>query len=154
MRHESKNHRRRSPVSFNMAPMIDVVFLLIIFFVLVSTFVSAELIPLKLPKPDHSQAQNIKLTDRVVINVQPADADDPRTGGVLYSVGPNRPESLGTIAERLMMHKRAIPDFKVIIRADRRVPYGAVREVMLIVAENEIEMMSIVALVGDWEGQR
>ncbi len=56
------NPRARSPVSFNMTPMIDVVFMLIIFFMLVSNFASVENLELDLPDPDHSQAAKVKLT--------------------------------------------------------------------------------------------
>lgn len=146
--HVSRKNRQPTSVSFNMAPMIDVVFLLIIFFVLVSTFASAERIPLELPNPDHSQAQNVKLKDRVIINVQLIDPQAPATSPVAYSIGPNRPQSLGTISQRLMLLKRLNPRLKVIIRADRRVQYGDVRAAMQIVAENGIEKMSIVAHVG------
>ena len=138
--------RRFKPSSaFNMAPMIDVVFLLIIFFVLVSTFASAELIPMEVPAPDNSQAVNKKLSDRVIINVQHIGSDKGQLGSAVYSIGPNRPESLASIAERLELHKRVVPDVKVVIRADRRVNYGDVREVMEIIAETGIEMMNIVA---------
>lgn len=135
-----------------MAPMIDVVFLLIIFFVLVSTFASAERIAMELPHPDSSQAKNTKLTDRVIINVQllnPDSGDRPEVG---YSIGANRVESLGLISERLALYARLVPDLKVIIRADRRVEYGAVRRVMEAVAENGIEKMNMVAHVGDAGG--
>ena len=138
--------RRSKPSSaFNMAPMIDVVFLLIIFFVLVSTFASAELIPMEVPAPDNSQAVNKKLPDRVIINVQHIGSDKGELETAVYSIGPNRPESLASIAERLELHKRVVPDVKVVIRADRRVNYGDVREVMEIIAETGIEMMNIVA---------
>ncbi len=147
-----KKYRPRASLTFNMAPMIDVVFLLIIFFVLVSTFASAENIPMELPHPDHSQALNLKLTDRAIINVQLLDPEAPETSPVAYSLGPNRPESAASIAERLRWHKRVVPEVKVIIRADRRVRYGDVREMMEIVAETGIEMMNIVAHMGDSGG--
>jgi len=136
-------------VTFNMAPMIDVVFLLIIFFVLVSTFASAERIAMELPNPDESQAKNVKLTDRVIINVQLLNPGSPGPAEVGYSIGPTRVESLEAVAERLALQARLVPDLKVIIRADRRVEYGAVREVMAIVAENGIEKMNIVAHTGN-----
>ncbi len=145
----TKKYHPRPSLTFNMAPMIDVVFLLIIFFVLVSTFASAERIPMELPDPDSSQALNVKLTDRAIINVQLVDPDSPGSSEVAYSIGPNRPQSLAVISERLMAHKRAVPDLKVVIRADKRVRYGDVREIMEIVAEHGIEMMNIVAHVGD-----
>jgi biopolymer transport protein ExbD len=132
-----------------MAPMIDVVFLLIIFFVLVSTFASAERVPMELPDPDASQAKNVKLTNRVIINVQPADPAATDGAGVSYSLGAVHVDSLGEISERLARYSREVPNLKVVIRADRRLRYGAVREVMEVVAENGIENMNIVAHVGD-----
>ncbi len=141
--------RRHPDIRFNMAPMIDVVFLLIIFFVLVSTFASAESVPMNLPEPEKSMAKNVKITDRVVINCRlvgsMTQGDSARA---LYSVGPNRPESLDTISRRLAAAKEVNPNLKVIIRADKRLPYDLVRSVMQIVADNQIENMSLVAHVG------
>lgn len=145
-----EDKQSRDPVSFNMTPMIDVVFLLIIFFMLVSTFASAENIPLDLPKPENSQAKNVKLPDRVVINCKPANPADPRSG-VVYSVGPNRAENLAVIAERLAAAKAAYPNTRAVIRADKRLPYAAVREVMRTVADAGIEAMNLVAHVGTAE---
>lgn len=130
-----------------MAPMIDVVFLLIIFFVLVGTFASAEHIRLELPGPEQSQAQNQKLSDRAIINIQLINPDDPASS-VAFSIGPNPPEPLEKIDQRLAANKVAFPDLKVIIRADKRVRYADVRAVMEIVADNNIEMMNIAALLG------
>jgi biopolymer transport protein ExbD len=142
-----KKYHPRPSLTFNMAPMIDVVFLLIIFFVLVSHFASAERVPLDLPDPDDSQALNIRVTDRVIINVRLADESDP-SQGALYSVGPIAPEPLGVIAQRLTLHKRANPDVKVVIRADKRARYADVRDVMETVSELGIEQMRLVAHVG------
>ena len=145
-----RTRSRKHALAFNMAPMIDVVFLLLIFFALVTRFASAENVAMELPKPEHSKAQNVQLKDRAVINCRLADAGRPE-GGVLYSTGPNPPESLERIAARLAAAKQAVPELKVVIRADRRLPYAAVRSVMQVVAENEIEMMNLVAHVGDGE---
>ena len=147
-----RKHRPRRPLTFNMAPMIDVVFLLIIFFVLVSTFASAERVPMELPDPDASQAKNVKLTDRVIINVELTDPDTSDGSQVRYSLGAVRIGSLGEISDRLGRYVRDVPNLKVVVRADRRVRYGAVREVMEVVAENGIENMNIVAHVGDVGG--
>ena len=144
-----RRHRPRASLIFNMAPMIDVVFLLIIFFVLVSTFASAERVPMELPDPDASQAKNVKLTDRVIINVQLAEPHTGDVPGVMYNLGAVRADSLGAISDRLAEYVRSVPNIKVVIRADRRIHYGAVREVMEVVAENGIERMNIVAHVGE-----
>jgi biopolymer transport protein ExbD len=143
-----KTPPRRRALTFNMAPMIDVVFLLLIFFALVTRFASAESVQMELPSPENSQARNVQLKDRVVINCRPADGEDPGAG-VLYSAGPSPPEPLSRISARLAAARAALPEIKVVIRADRRLPFSAVRAVMQTVAENEIEMMNLVAVAGE-----
>lgn len=140
--------RQHADVRFNMAPMIDVVFLLIIFFTLVSTFATAENIPMELPSPERSQAKNVKIVDRVLINCRFVPAGLTGSSEVLYSVGPNRPEPLDRISRRLGAARAANPELKVIIRADKRLRYEQVREVMEMVAENEVQDVSLVAHVG------
>ncbi len=140
--------QRHKDWHFNMAPMIDVVFLLIIFFTLVSTFVSAENVRMDLPNPDKSKAQNIKVIDRVVINCRlPLNGSD----NVRYSVGPNPVESLSTISNRIAAAHIVNPNLRVIIRADKRLRYETVQAVMEMVADNNIENMSLVAHVGGQE---
>lgn len=142
-------HRSQPSITFNVTPMIDIVFLLIIFFILVSRFADAEQAPMNLPGPENSQAKNLRMTDRVIINVQLAKPDDPNLGDVIYRIGPAPAESLASIAERLALHKQYNPKVKVIIRADRLVRYGVVREVMELAAEQGIEVMNIAAYVGE-----
>ncbi len=145
--------REKSSITFNMAPMIDVVFLLIIFFMLVSTFASAENIPMEIPNPERSLAENVKIVDRVVINCRTTQmSPDDESGKAVYSIGPNRPESLESISKRLAAARSANPKLKVIIRADKRLRYEHVRAVMSVVAENEIEDMSLVAHVAGLDG--
>jgi len=141
-------------VRFNMAPLIDVVFLLIIFFTLVSTFASAENIRMELPEPEKSQARAAKIVDRVVLNCQyrAATLTDP-SSDVLFSVGPNPPEDLGSIAAKLTLAHQANPKLKVIIRADKRLRYEQVREVMSSVADVGIEDLSLVAHVSPGNGE-
>jgi biopolymer transport protein ExbD len=153
MRMHSKKYRPRPSLTINMAPMIDVVFLLIVFFVLVSTFASAERVDMSLPAPERSQAINKKLTDRVIINIQLLDPNEPETTTAVFSIGANPPEPLEDISARLAMHRRAVPKLKAVIRADRRVRYADVRDVMEVVASNGIEMMNIGAVVGDSGGK-
>lgn len=140
-------HFRREPVSFNMTPMIDVVFMLIIFFMLVSTFASVENLEMDLPDPDHSQAAKVKLTDRVVVNCLSANPSNPAGGRVIYSVGPLRVGSLDELTAALAAAKAATPNLQVVLRADRRLPYSVVRQVMQTIARNRIEVMNIVAHV-------
>ena len=147
-----RNNRRRSDVlGFNATPMVDVIFLLTIFFMLVSRFSSAEQVPMDLPKPDESQARVTRMPERVVVNCRPSDPHDPSEGTVLYSIGPNRPEPLAIVADRLTAMKQKSPDLKVVVRADRHLAYGEVRAVMRMVARCGIEMLNVVAHVSEDE---
>ena len=60
--------------------------------------------------------------------------------------------SLDDLSARLGAAKAANPKLQVVIRADRRLPYHTVREMMKVVAQHLIEVMYIVAHVG--EGDR
>jgi biopolymer transport protein ExbD len=128
-----------------MTPMIDVVFMLIIFFMLVSNFASVENLELDLPDPEHSQAARVKLTDRVVINCLLRDTWSSTGARAVYSIGPMRVGSLDELSDHLAAAKAATPGLQVVLRADRRLPYSAVRQVMEVVARNQIEVMNVVA---------
>lgn len=144
-----RNHRRTPLVlGFNATPLVDVIFLLTIFFMLVTRFSSAEQVSMELPQPEDSRARVTRMPERVVINCRPAD---PAAGIVLYSIGPNQPEPLATIADRLAAMKKQSPNLKVVVRADRRLPYADVRMVMRVIAGCDVEMLNVVAHVGEDE---
>lgn len=135
-------HRPQSVISLgtNLAPMIDITFLLITFFMLAGHLASAEKVEMKLPNPDHSQAVDRKFPDRVVIN--------------LIFEGPGRPPgmtsgtmtlaSIDDLSNRLGEAARQNPQVRVILRADRRLPYGRVREVMELVASHQLRRLQVV----------
>jgi biopolymer transport protein ExbD len=129
--------------------MVDVIFMLTIFFMLVIRFTEAELIPMNLPDPAQSKALPESVPERVIINCRPANPNDPMQGEVHYSVGPNLPESLDVISNRLVLFKRDNPNVKVVIRADRRLPYEQVNRVMRIVAHAGIDMLNVAAHIND-----
>ncbi len=148
-----RHDQRPAPtiMGFNATPMVDVFFLLTIFFMLVARFSSAEQVPMELPNPEGSQARITRMPERVVINCRPADPSEPYSGPVRYSIGPNKPESLDVISDRLAAFKRDTPQIRVVVRADRRLPYAPVRALMGVVARNGIEMLNVVAHVGEDE---
>ena len=138
-----------SALEFNATPMVDVFFLLTIFFMLVTRFSSAEQIPLELPKPFDSRAEVTKLPERVVINCRPANPSNIADSEVLYSIGPNRPEPLDMISARLADMKQKSSELHIIIRADKRLTYGHVRAVMRVIAQNDIDTLNVVAHVSE-----
>jgi biopolymer transport protein TolR len=149
MRFGRKHRQPPSGLSFNATPLIDVIFTLTMFYMLIAKFSSAEQVPMQLPKPADSRAQIPNMPDRVVVNCRLAGASDGADRIVLYSIGPNNPESLGAIAERLALMKQQAPGLKVVIRADRRLAYEDVRVVMRLIAENGIELLNVVAHISE-----
>jgi len=144
--------RGTASLAFNATPLVDVIFLLTIFFMLVTRFSSAEQVPMQLPKPEQSQARVARLSDRIVINCRLADPSNPSGSKVLYSVGPNRPESLAVISDRLAARRRESADVSVVVRADRRCRYADVRALMRVIARNNVRLLNVVAHVAEDHG--
>ncbi len=128
MRYRSR--RPESIAGFNFTPLIDVMFLLTIFFMLVARFTAVEQVPMELPRPDDSQAGERKIQAPIAINCRLPESATGGEAQPIYSLGANPPEPLETIAPRLAHLKEETPDLRVLIRADRRLPYGAVRDAM------------------------
>ncbi len=130
-------------VQINMAPMIDVVFLLIVFFMLITRFVSVEIADVELPDPEASVARELKLPDKVVLNLQHTPGIDEPT----LLLGPFVVPTLEELKDRLTQTKNANPQVQVILRADRAIEYRYVRQAMDAVAAAGIEMMNIGAQI-------
>ena len=129
--------RRRLPlaeISANLTPMIDVSFLLIVFFVLVSRLSDAEQSPLALPVVRDGVAVRAGDEARVVLNVLPA-AEGSIDGTIAgYAVGarvfPASPDGVAALAEQLAEGYRRNPRLAVHLRADRATHYGWVEPAM------------------------
>ena len=128
--------QKKTNVSFNMTPMIDVVFLLIIFFLVSSNLVQQEsLIALDLPTaktsrmPKSSESNTRKITinitseDHLFLGMTPIDRDQLRQ----Y-----------LMAEQSRLGK----SLEVRIRTDRRVPYRAIEPIMVICSQAGIDNVS------------
>ena len=131
----------RGPGSFeaNMTPLIDMAFLLIVFFVLVSQVASAEFVQLELPRPASDAAQRPDDRQRIVVNVVPA-----RDGGAAaYRLGKREfapdPQGLRELVATLSRAMKGQPGVEVNIRADRATAYSWVRPAMDAVADGLAE---------------
>ncbi len=121
---------RSGSLGLNMTPMIDVVFLLIIFFLVSSHLAKQESqMPLPLPTAQSGNKSIEEDAPRVTINVL---AD-----GSLVLSGRHVPQSELTqrLADRL---HEAGPGLQVRIRGDRNVPYRFVEPIMLACARASI----------------
>ena len=117
------NHVRGSPLSINMTPMIDVVFQLIIFF-LVSSHLSKQeaQLPLPLPVAASGEKEGDETSPRVTINV--------RADGQLSLAG--KPLAAVELPQRLQAKlTEAGTDLEVRIRSDRAVEYRHMEPILL-----------------------
>jgi biopolymer transport protein ExbD len=125
--------RRRFPyaeISANLTPMIDVSFLLIVFFVLVSRLSDVEQAPLTLPAVREGVATRAGDEARIVVNVLPGDA-----GAIAgYAIGPRvfpaSADGVAALAEQLADGYRRNPRLAVHLRADRGARYEWVEPAM------------------------
>ncbi|WPJ95451.1 biopolymer transporter ExbD [Coraliomargarita algicola] len=104
---------------FELTPMIDVVFLLIAFFMTLISFISAELVQLELPEAEQATIPE-EPGERQYISV---DAE----GQLFLGATPITPEAL---TAQLTALKAEIPQIQVFLRADAHTAHRHVNRVM------------------------
>ncbi len=108
-----------------MAPMIDMVFLLLVFFMCVSTLAQAEKqAPVELPESERSKVPD-DLSGRGIISV---DVD-----GTIY-IG-SREVELEDMKRRIASTLQENPDLRIQLRADRKTAFAHIRKVLQACAE-------------------
>lgn len=123
-------------MQFNMTPMIDVVFLLIIFFMVSSHLAKQEIqAEVDLPTATTGTEQRDEENRRVTINVM------PEGNGYVLKLGtvPVKPEKLRErIVDLRDRAKRNGRELEVRIRSDRSAPYRIVEPILLACAKSGV----------------
>ncbi len=101
----------------NMTPLIDVMLVLVVIFIITAPLLASS-IKLDLPKTDAAKPNDAPKSVTVVVNA----------AGQVYLK--DQPVTLDDLARQLAASKQANPDTEVQLRADQRVPYGRIVEVM------------------------
>ena len=115
-----KAKREEAGVSVEMMPLIDMVFLLLIFFLVATTFHQEER-EMQIALPEASAAGPISTTLReIIVNV---DAE----GRIFVSRQQLEPPALRTMITNAV---KANPDQKVTVRGDRQTPYANIVSVL------------------------
>jgi biopolymer transport protein ExbD len=117
-------------IEANLTPMIDMTFLLIVFFVLVSHIVEVENVPMRLPEPEDPATLRPGDEQRAVVNVIPGPggrAGGYRLGGRTYPAGE---EGLRALTAQLAQMYSVNPRLDVNLRADRGTHYEHVEPVL------------------------
>jgi len=112
--------RGPAAIEANLTPMIDMTFLLVVFFVLVSQISEVEVVEMQLPKPVPSASGPPPEETRSVLNVVPGEEGQAlgyRLNGNDYPLGSRGVDAL---EEELARLYAANPDLRINLRADRR----------------------------------
>jgi len=115
---------RRSETRLDITPLIDVVLLLVIFFMLTTTFIGATAIKVNLPTSSAKEISKERKEVKITITKDGKLYVDRRTGG---SGDPISLKELGKFLNKVARENR---DTMVIIRADENTTHGNVVAVM------------------------
>jgi len=124
-------YRKRpwAPFVVNMTPLIDVVFLIIIFFIIMINFSEMHIRNVILPKADQAQKSRVAHASKIPITVKSEDMVFWERKRIEVR---NLPELLGTM--------RTGPEaITVQIRANEDVPYAVIKQIMLQLAAARIQ---------------
>jgi len=139
----SRTNRTPYEIRLNLTALVDVTVLLLTFFMVVNQFASAERVEMPIPRPRESMARDRRIAEPVVINIIHRGPD----AAPAYQIGPLAVGSLADLSQRLAVEKRNTPQIEVVLRADRRLDYARVREVMELLGEHAISKFHVVAEV-------
>jgi len=114
----------KEETKLQMAPMIDLVFLLIIFFMCASHLSSSQSLQLEIPKATHGVVPKER-ADRWVVNVM-------RDGTVFSG---DKAASIEQLTGQVTARLKQDPNLKVYLRADAKTPHRQVKKVMNAMAQ-------------------
>jgi biopolymer transport protein ExbD len=126
--------RHKTSAEFSMASMTDMIFLLLIFFMITSTLVVPNAIKVLLPQS--TQQTSAKPLTRITI-----DKDLNYYAG--FGKGKNLPVAFEEIAPFLQQRYNQEPDMYVALYADETIPYAEVVKVLDLANRNNFKMILV-----------
>lgn len=149
-------HRGPTTPQMNITPLIDVVFLLIIFFMLVNNIISEQSVEMIVPQLDEPTTRELDDAGRLIVNIAPAEyARSERTDNPLLFDGEARfirvgletfaADDLEGVTAALAEAKAADDDVEVVLRSDGALYYGVVQPVMGAISRAGIDKVNLVA---------
>lgn len=153
-----KHVKKRLGIAIDMTPMVDVAFLLLIFFMLTTQFKPPEKKEIHLPE-SHSelkvpQSKLILLSiadDGSMLLQTPAVKLDPTTRKpVLDSEGNPRivtdtfPVEMGQLQAQIQKARIENPQARMVIKTDKNVDYGVMQDVMGVMQETQTTTFNLV----------
>ena len=157
----SQVHKRGATTpEMNITPLIDVVFQLIIFFMLVNNIVSEEIVQMVVPNLEDPKTQEMAEDNRIIVSVAPRDhGPADRSPDPLMFDGTAQFVQVGSKQEFSMNDMEGVTDalqaqraqnenpenVKVLLRADTALRYAEVQPVMAAITAAGIETVHLVA---------
>ena len=137
-RGDPSNRAGRTAVVVDLTALIDVVFLLLIFFLLTSSYVSqdgrqAPQVPIELPESSLEAQQEPHDDYTIIVD----------SSGQIF-VEKDEKVSLQELAVRLTRTRDKNPKTVVLVRGDQNVPYGRIAEVMTIVRATRLPISAVL----------
>jgi len=128
---------KRIGVKIDMTPMVDVAFLLLIFFMSTSQFDPPQKVPITLPD-SHS---NLKVPESDVLVLGIA-----KDNKLYWQVGknPQQETDLLNLEQLVLTERRRNPRLRVAIKADKESEYGTMEDVMAIMQKTNTLTFSLV----------
>jgi biopolymer transport protein ExbD/biopolymer transport protein TolR len=123
---------RPAPMSdINMTPLIDVMLVLLVIFIITAPLMTSSL-KLDLPKTDSGTPTSAPAFIALAINAD---------GGLFFG---DEPLARDALALRVAEAAKANPQLEVQLRADQRVPYGSVAELIALVQQAGLNRIGFV----------
>lgn len=124
--------QHETTASFSMASMTDVIFLLLVFFMVTSTFVFPTALEVNLPQS--SEQTSIKPGTRVYLD---------KEMNLFVSHDKEEPQAIhiDNLVSYLVTVQQQAPGSFIALYADETVPYGKVVEVLNLAAKNSLKMV-------------
>ncbi len=136
----ARDERRKVKASVELTPLIDVVFQLLIFFMLSSTFVVQTSIPIEVP-----ESNGVEQLEQKELSITLTHGEEGPDGGGKVFVGDVEIAAWGELTRTLgELHERR-PDALVLIRPDTRVNTGRLIKVMGILNSVGIHKYAVAA---------
>jgi biopolymer transport protein ExbD len=115
---------QRDDVAIDMAPMIDLVFLLLIFFMVASVVTELDKVEVDIPTSDHAKVPE-DTKGRMMLSV---DANNQIYAGTV-------PITIEELKELVNAELDLNPDMRILIRADKAVLYETCKKIMIACGE-------------------
>lgn len=114
---EFKEKKEKESLGINITSLVDILFILLIFVLVSTTFLEQPALNIELPKAKSAGLENVR---ELVVSIS-------KTGQIYLN---NQPVSIKRLGYCLQVEMKKDEKMPVVLRADKDVPYGLVIEIM------------------------